>query len=471
MSTTIAGLASGQIMFPPVNIGPARQLGIDGEDWRETAIGGSQTNESEFVAICYNGHFALSTDGGVHQTRGNTSWSSGDPFVACGPGSGTIWMGGFSPSDYLVRLTYKLPDDATLGLNPIFVPSIISDKPSLCIGPIPGDMGVHREHVLFNRRETGMGSCAVPTGVGSFSDAFIEPPIPIDPQAQPVFVRYRVKPDTSSHECDYEGWGITGVVLSDGIVVAAARDAKRSSGTFVYNQGRPYVVRSEDGGHHWLPDGGTPVNLEGFPPIQANKIWDGGPGDTPFGIDGRASAPSIARDPNTDWIYVAFAARSEPNAGTVEGNSDLYIFRSTNGGQSFPNGDYVHLTDAMLGIPTGQISVNGPDQVMPAITVDCQGGVNVVYYDTRNDLAGTPYTNDMVDVYYSRITNFGLASMAVTTTRFTSTSMFAGGFGDFMTLASAGPSARVLYSAYVITVPEGNGWANAKRCFLRKITM
>ncbi|MEK6701011.1 MAG: hypothetical protein AABZ53_02030 [Planctomycetota bacterium] len=472
---TAARSAVAQLPIPPVTIGMARQVNTNGQNWAESTVGASQINENEVVVLCYDGFYGVSTNGGSTIVNGVFSESTPDPFIACGPGSGKMWIGWINPGTYGVGLTYKLAGETQLGLHQTYHPSVGDDKPSMCIGPIPGNLTVQREHLLFNYREVGMGTCAIPNGIGSFSDAFIDPPDPF-PGTQPVWTRQRVKPDSSSHESDYEGWGITGVVLSDGVVVAAARDARRVAGSFVYNEGRPYVVRSVDGGYHWQPDLGVPTRLVGFPPIQANMIGGGSAalGDTSYWIDRRNSAPSIARDPNNDTIYVAFAARAEATNST-EGNSDLYVFRSLNGGLTFLNQNAVHLTDAMLGIPAGQLAANGPDQVMPAIAVDCQGAVNIVYYDARNDLSGTPYSHDLVDVYYSRITDFGLATMAVTTVRFTPTSFSVAGpgmLGDYMTLAAAGPSSRVLYSAHVITVPDGvGGWKSEKSCFLRKIIM
>ena len=90
------------------------------------------------------------------------------------------------------------------------------------------------------------------------------------------------------------------------------------------------------------------------------------------------------------WIYVTVGEKNPGVAGDV---SDIVLYKSTNGGTSFSSG--VRVNQDAFG--------NGRKQYMAAVRVDESGGVNVVYYDTRN----TP-TNDSAEVYLSRSTDGGV---------------------------------------------------------------
>jgi len=90
------------------------------------------------------------------------------------------------------------------------------------------------------------------------------------------------------------------------------------------------------------------------------------------------------------WIYVTVGEKNPGVAGDI---SDIILYRSTDGGTTFSSGVRVN-QDAFA---------NGRKQYMAAVRVDESGGVNVVYYDTRN----TP-TNDSAEVYLSRSTDGGV---------------------------------------------------------------
>jgi hypothetical protein len=100
------------------------------------------------------------------------------------------------------------------------------------------------------------------------------------------------------------------------------------------------------------------------------------------------SFPSIDIDKSggarNGWIYIVTAEKNLAPAGT---DPDVILHRSTNGGNTWSEGIRVNRD----GLNNGKI------QYFPAVDVDDDGGINIVYYDSRN----TP-TNDSVQVYVSR---------------------------------------------------------------------
>ncbi len=93
--------------------------------------------------------------------------------------------------------------------------------------------------------------------------------------------------------------------------------------------------------------------------------------------------------PRRGWIYVC---TGEKNPGVAGDISDITLYKSTDGGNIWSSG--VRVNQDAFG--------NGSKQYMGAIRVDESGGVNVVYYDTRN----TP-TGDSAEVFLSRSTDGG----------------------------------------------------------------
>jgi hypothetical protein len=83
------------------------------------------------------------------------------------------------------------------------------------------------------------------------------------------------------------------------------------------------------------------------------------------------------------WIYVVTSQKSLAPAGN---DPDIILNRSTDGGQTWSAGIRVN-QDALN---------NGKIQYFPAITVDNQGGVNVIYYDDRST------SSDSSGVFLSR---------------------------------------------------------------------
>jgi len=97
--------------------------------------------------------------------------------------------------------------------------------------------------------------------------------------------------------------------------------------------------------------------------------------------------PNIAIDttggPRHGWIYIITTQRNLPPAGS---DPDVILNRSTDGGQTWSSG-----------IRVNQDPVNnGKIQYFPAIHVDKQGGLNVIFYDDRNT------TSDSTGVFLAR---------------------------------------------------------------------
>lgn len=246
-------------------------------------------------------------------------------------------------------------------------------------------------------------------------------------------------------------------------VVAVLRDQRPQNGG-KYNQNRPYVVYSDDG-IDWKPDPDaagnvTPIRLgnptTNLPQASTTKGLATDPGDTPWHVDRRNHAPSIAARalPDTDdEVYIAFCARAEPGST----NTDIYIsksvFAQSQGSIAFPgppNPEFFQLTDALLGVPGGP---DGADQFVPAIEVDSCGGVNLMFYDNRHDPDRTDSV-ELVDVYYARITGFGTGSPSVYQARLTPESIRVDNFtgqeflGDYHNLAVSSDG-RTIYAAYI----------------------
>ena len=265
------------------------------------------------------------------------------------------------------------------------------------------------------------------------------------------------------------GGGTTGagVVLSDGLsdrVIVVVRDPDPHLGGR-FNRGLPVAVYTDDG-ELWEPINGLdPVRL-GNEQIEATTTAAGGAGDTPYWVDRRNHAPSVAVDraQSPNHVYVAFCARSAQGST----NTDIYIHRSRDRGASFDATDLLQLTDALFGVDSGD---EGVDQFVPAIAVDTCGGVNVMFYDNRHD-GNREDNEEWVDVYYARIMGFGTATPTVQQWRLTPQSIRvddlpASGFlGDYHNLAVSSDG-KTIYAAYIGR--DANG--GERTCYLHRINI
>ena len=128
--------------------------------------------------------------------------------------------------------------------------------------------------------------------------------------------------------------------------------------------------------------------------------------------------------PRNGWIYIATAEKNLAPAGS---DPDIILHRSTDGGTTWSAG--VRVNQDPLN--------NGKDQYMPALHVDNFGGVNIVYYDSRNT------ANDSAEVYVSRSVDggFTFTDILVSDHRFKPKPIagLAGGYqGDYIGITSQG---------------------------------
>ncbi|MDZ4712660.1 MAG: T9SS type A sorting domain-containing protein [bacterium] len=135
------------------------------------------------------------------------------------------------------------------------------------------------------------------------------------------------------------------------------------------------IAKSTDGGVTWAFTRNNASNMNG---IRQASFFTG---------IRMAGFPRIDIDRSggsrNGWIYVATA---EKNVAPATDVSDAIMHRSTDGGLTWTA---VRVNQDTPG--------NGKYQYMSAIRVDEAGGINVVYYDSRN----TP-TNDSAQIYLSR---------------------------------------------------------------------
>lgn len=134
-------------------------------------------------------------------------------------------------------------------------------------------------------------------------------------------------------------------------------------------------ARSTNGGVSWAVAKNNADNMNG---IRAQALFNS------IRVNG---FPRIDVDrsggPRNGWIYVVAAEKTIAPATDV---ADVILHKSTDGGNTW--------TASRV---NQDAPANGKYQYFPAVRVDEYGGVNIVYYDTRN----TP-TNDSAQIYVSR---------------------------------------------------------------------
>ncbi len=138
--------------------------------------------------------------------------------------------------------------------------------------------------------------------------------------------------------------------------------ANNSFDTYLFEDSLGFA-KSTNGGVSWTISRNNAVNVNGNRTTNMmNNIR----------VDG---SPRIDVDrtcgPRAGWIYVCVGEKNPGVAGDI---SDIILYKSTNGGTNWSSG--VRVNQDAFG--------NGRKQYMGAIRVDESGGVNVVYYDTRN---------------------------------------------------------------------------------------
>ncbi|MBK7403133.1 MAG: hypothetical protein IPJ41_00520 [Phycisphaerales bacterium] len=506
LGATAGGAASAQIapivVSPPYRVSPAE------EHWHECSVGVNQGS-----TLADRRDVLVMASGGSYLRAVAVTWPPSDPppapqsiqdcnggdvWVTPHPFDGSVWFtalqggsegggqdgggqdggSGWPQTENCGGLIYgwKDPLDSTVDHIGRLSSEALQDKPSLAIWSDDGDPPATSWYLP---RERKTGNC------GSGHQFDIEISTDAD-DASPTWANHTVEPGGTYSGCHDEGWGALAVVLDTGRIGMVSRDEDVATGG-KYNDNLPYVVYSDDGAD-WLPDlvdGAVNPIAIGNASITATtmKGTANDPGDTPFRVDRRNHAPTIAVRRiagDEDEVYVAFCARSAADST----NTDIYISRSSNAETaiSFPGpGDagFFHLTDAMLGLTGAQAQA---DQFVPAIAVDICGGINLMFYDNRNDpdgFDGDPgVQEDWVDVYFVRITGFGTGSEQVQQWRLTPhevrvDTLGQSGSPDFLgnyhnlTVAANGTTIYGAYIARSTSDPE----AGVVTCFLHRINI
>ncbi len=135
------------------------------------------------------------------------------------------------------------------------------------------------------------------------------------------------------------------------------------SSTFPFIEDFVGFASSSDGGVNWqTTQNAYDMNgIKGTLPDKSNILVNG--------------LPQIEVDrsggPHTGWIYAVTTEKALAPAGT---DPDIVLHRSTDDGVTWSSGTRVN-QDALN---------NGKIQYFPAIDIDYQGGIDIIYYDDRN---------------------------------------------------------------------------------------
>jgi hypothetical protein len=157
--------------------------------------------------------------------------------------------------------------------------------------------------------------------------------------------------------------------------------APTSSGNFTEDYAG--FAKSTNGGINWVVTENA-YDMNGIRATSFNGWGVRVNGFTRIGVDRSGGT----RD---GWIYIVAAEKSLAPAGS---DADIVMHSSSNGGTTWSPG-----------IRVNQDPINnGKVQFFPAIRVDEQGGVNIVYYDNRD----YPSVGDSCNTYMSRSVDGGL---------------------------------------------------------------
>jgi hypothetical protein len=417
----------------------------------------------------------VSQDGALTVANGGmfTSFSSGactgnaetfDPTVTVDPESGHMWTGGLARFEEGTGLfaARRAPGATSISAPYVVVCGECIDKPLLAAGPQPqGDEGEVALYLGWQKDWKWSGSglyCGAQTSAGSFrlsrpwhTPAFSDDPATLGNaatwQAEGRIYDPILNPPSSTYHATAEYFGrvVVPKVLPFGQVnqtsirgrlVVAISDQHELEmpdpsnppntvppGPWVNNEGRPYVVYSDDGGATWS----SPV-LIGYQATPAiNVVY-------PLGWE-KGSWPDLAFDPNDPTlVYVVFRALA-PNSTT---NWDLYVARSGDGGQSFPSQHIIHIGDDELGFG------EGADQTLPAIAIDGCGGINLLFYTDANSPPNV--SPKYIDAYYARLFDSTLFIDRLSAAAFPKATNTGFGVGHYVQIAAA--SDRV-YPCYI----------------------
>ena len=381
----------GNLLFTEVRVDSSS------EHQNETAIAFNPTNLRNLVAG-FNDYrtgdtkvgFGVSTDGGLtwydNVINEPTYTTQGDPSIAC-DSWGTFFMGilSFNRYDYGSGIFVARSNDGGFTWNtPVVVSTSyynLTDKPYITVDNNPSSPYFNRIYIVWTLVSYSYDvKCSYSTDGGlSFSS-----PLEI----------------SDSYN---GGFGAVPYVNSSGTLFVTWYD---------YYNDKIYIDKSTNGGVSF----GTDILVSDIVPIGDTCPETGRP-SLKYCVR-VYSLPSMVIDtsggPNNDNIYIVWADQRS-------GDPDILIVRSTNNGNSWSSPIRVNDDDYQ----------NGIDQFFPWMTIDNQGNIFIVFYDSRNDP-----DNWLVDTYLAASTDGGqtfLPNIRVTANSFDVTVGFDGQFfGDYI---------------------------------------
>jgi hypothetical protein len=191
------------------------------------------------------------------------------------------------------------------------------------------------------------------------------------------------------------------------VLVVLAGDEEQDLGA-VYPPFGLYVIWSDDAGVTW-PAVSSVISLVPIDLYPQGSMIPGAMRQEFYG--------DMALDRTTGDVYVVATRRKEAGSN----NLDLFLLRgrqTNTGGVSPP---VIFDPPVNLNLDGAVNWGEGPDQFMPEVVVDDQGGVNILYYSTQNDPLQRPdnASGALLDAYYTRVTQFGTPQQTIATFRLT----------------------------------------------------
>ncbi len=368
------------------------------EHQNETAIAYNPTNFRNLVAG-FNDYrtgdtkvgFGVSTDGGLtwydNVIDEPTFTTQGDPSVTC-DSWGTFFMGilSFNRYDYGSGIFVARSTDGGFTWNtPVIVSTSyydFNDKPYITVDNNPSSPYFNRIYIVWTLVSYYYDlKCSFSTDGGqSFSD--------------PVLI----------NDSYYSGgFGAVPYINSSGTLFVTWYDD---------NNNKIYIDKSTNGGVSF----GTDILVSNVVPIGTICPETGRP-SLKYCVR-VYPLPSMVIDTtggqNNDNIYIVWSDQRS-------GDPDILLSKSTDNGNSWSSPIRVNDDDYQ----------NGIDQFFPWMTIDNQGNIFVVFYDSRNDP-----NNWLVDTYLAASTDGGqtfLPNIRVTANSFDVTVGFSGQFfGDYI---------------------------------------
>ncbi|MCC6660630.1 MAG: hypothetical protein IT437_07060 [Phycisphaerales bacterium] len=207
-------------------------------------------------------------------------------------------------------------------------------------------------------------------------------------------VRPPLHPCVGTLRCEYQGF-------SNGFVVA---DREPRTGLICMIDPGVHALWSLDAGDTW---NAYEDRVQFFDPQLL-------PNTDNSDIPGKSRIPIIAHmalDETTGEFYIVMSAKRAVGSE----NLDLYLIR----GRTRTGTPPIEFDPPVrLDLDQAEWAYN-PDQVVPSIAIDGMGGINLLYYDTRNNVVPDSSNYAFLDAYYARITGFGTPQQDLRTYRLT----------------------------------------------------